>query len=140
MSEVSEVSRRCRDVSRCVEMCRDVSLLCRGGERCRLTLVSLVSRCVNCVGPVSEGGLTVYMRGTCQSVDCVECRSVERVGACQACQGSVSSVSSVSRVLIMTRTEGEAECQVAAGSLGGSCCQASDRLMGELMGLGDGCR
>ena len=41
-----------------------------------------------------------------------------------------------SRVLIMTRTEGEAECQVAAGSLGGSCCQASDRLMGELMGLG----
>ena len=45
-----------------------------------------------------------------------------------------------SRVLIMTRTEGEAECQVAAGSLGGSCCQASDRLMGELMGLGDGCR
>ena len=63
---------------------------------------------------------------------------VERVGACQACQVCVKCVES--RVLIMTRTEGEAECQVAAGSLGGSCCQASDRLMGELMGLGDGCR
>ena len=63
-------------------------------RRCRLTLVSMVSRRVRRVDSVSEGGLTVYMRTVCHSVDCVECRSVERVGACR----SVSSVSRVSGV------------------------------------------
>ena len=41
-----------------------VSWRCRGGveavSRHCMTLVSTVSRCVNRVGPVSEGGLTVY--------------------------------------------------------------------------------
>ena len=61
-------------------------------EWCRLTPVSMVSRRVGRVDSVSEGGLTVHMRGACHSVDCVECRSVERVervervGACRACR------------------------------------------------------
>ena len=70
-------------------MSRSVEAVSR---RCRLTLVSMVSRRVGRVDSVSEGGLTVHMRTVCHSVDCVECRSVERVGACR----SVSSVSSVS--------------------------------------------
>ena len=78
-------------------MSRSVEAVSR---RCRLTLVSMVSRCVNCVGPVSEGGLTVYTRTVCLSVDGVECRSVERVGACRACR-----VCQVCRVHITTRTE-----------------------------------
>ena len=81
-------------------MSRSVEAVSR---RCRLTLVSMVSRRVGRVDSVSEGGLTVHTRGACLSVDCVECQSVERVGACR----SVSSVSSVStcqacRVLIKT--------------------------------------
>ena len=67
-------------------MSRSVEAVSR---RCRLTLVSMVSRRVRRVDSVSEGGLTVYMRTVCLSVDCVECQSV---GACR----SVSSVSSVS--------------------------------------------
>ena len=57
-------------------------------RRCRLTLVFMVSRCVDPCRPprVTEGGLTVYAtRGACESVDCVECRSV----VCRA--SSVSS-------------------------------------------------
>ena len=67
-------------------MSRSVEAVSR---RCRLTLVSMVSRRVGRVDSVSEGGLTVHMRGACHSVDCVECRSVERVervGACRACR------------------------------------------------------
>ena len=72
-------------------MSRSVEVVSR---RCRLTLVSMVSMRVCRVDSVSEGGLTVYMRTVCHSVDSVECRSVERVGACR----SVSSVSRVSGV------------------------------------------
>jgi len=71
------VSRRCREVSRSVEAV---------SRWCRLTLVSMVSTRVDPCRPVSEGGLTVYTRVTCHSVDSVECRSVERVGVCQACR------------------------------------------------------
>ena len=71
------MSRWCREVSRSVEAV---------SRWCQLTLVSMVSTRVDPCRPASEGGLTVYTRVTCHSVDSVECRSVERVGVCQACQ------------------------------------------------------
>jgi len=55
-------------------------------RRCRLTLVSMVSRCVDCVEPVSEGRLTVYICVCCVKVSIVSSVGVssvsERVGVC----------------------------------------------------------
>ena len=75
-------------------MSRSVEVVSR---RCRLTLVSMVSMRVCRVDSVSEGGLTVYTRVSCLSVDCVECRSVERVGACQSVSERVKCVECVGR-------------------------------------------
>ena len=65
------MSRRCRGgveaVSRSVEKCRgsvevvSIDTGVNGVDPCR---------------PVSEGGLTVYMRGACHSVDSVECTAI----------------------------------------------------------------
>ena len=72
-------------------------------RRCRLTLVSMVSRRVGRVDSVSEGGLTVHTRGTCLSVDCVECQSVERVGACRSVSERVERVKCVKCVKCSSR-------------------------------------
>ena len=55
--------------------------------RCRLTLVSIVSMCVDRVESMSEGGLTREMRVLRQSM--LACRVLE----CRSCR-SVSSMSS----------------------------------------------
>jgi hypothetical protein len=61
-------------VSRSVEKCRgSVEAVSRW---CRLALVPMVLRCVDPCQPVSEGGLTVYTRGACHSVDSVECTAI----------------------------------------------------------------
>ena len=81
-------------------MSRSVEAVSR---RCRLTLVSMVSRRVGRVDSVSEGGLTVYMRTVCLSVDCVECQSVERVGACRSVSERVERVECVKCVECSSR-------------------------------------
>ena len=104
------MSRWCRGgVEKCQEVSRSVGAVSRW---CRLTLVSMVSTRVDPCRPVSEGGLTVYTRVTCHSVDSVECRSVERVGVCQACRAC--------RVCqVLTRHAPKRECRVAPGDFAG---------------------
>jgi hypothetical protein len=101
------VSRRCRG---------GVEAVSRSVEKCRGSVeVVSIDTGVNGVDPcrtVSEGGLTVYMRGACHSVDSVERRSVERVGVCQACRAC--------RVCqVLTRHAPKRECRVAPGDFAG---------------------
>ena len=84
--------------------------------------------------PVSEGGLTVYMRVTCHSVDSVECRSVERVGVCQRCRAC--------RVCqVLTRHAPKRECRVAPGDFAGHAARrvivsSSSNMLGSLSTVG----